>query len=82
LPVWTDFDQLTVYGFPEDQITFHAGRIRIQNGELSWTEGILEYKETLSGTWIPIPANSPVQLNPVDAQGFFRVRVDWTPTQN
>ena len=75
MPVWTDTDQLSIVGFPIHLVTFHAGTIKIQNGELSWREGILEYKADLSDPWIPLPVASPFPLWPIGERGFFRVRV-------
>jgi len=76
LPYWIDLDGLDLRDFPKEEVSFHAGTIKIQNGELSWPGGILEYKADLPDDWIPLPASSPIQLAPIGDRGFFRVRIE------
>ena len=76
LPVWTDLNNLQIVGFPEDRVTFHAGTLKILNEDLSWREGVLEFKAELSAPWVPLPVSSPMPLSTIGKSGFFRVKVE------
>jgi len=76
VPIWMDLDNLEILGFPKDQIAFHAGSIRIQANELSWTQGVLQFAPTPHGPWTDLPAAIPMPLSFVGERGFFQVKME------
>jgi hypothetical protein len=76
VPLWMNLDYLDIAGFPKESVTFHAGSVKMQDGQLHWPHGVLEYAPDLDSEWITIPTSSPFPFSPIGERGFFRVRVD------
>jgi Leucine-rich repeat (LRR) protein len=76
VPVGTDLSHLEILGFPKDQVSFHAGFIKVQEGDLQWTQGTLQSSPFATGPWSDLPVASPMPLSPIGEQGFFRVKVE------
>jgi internalin A len=76
VPFGMNLDGLTVYGYSKDQIGFHAGRLQVQGGELTWGQGILQFAPSLDGSWTDLPHLSPAPLGTGGGSGFYRVRIE------
>ena len=76
VPASLDLCQLSIEGFPKELVSFHAGVLSLQNGELHWDQGVLQFAPSVSGPWTDLPVASPFKLSPIGEKGFFRVKLE------
>jgi hypothetical protein len=76
---FAEFTNIVIAASPADlgfPATVTLGPLKIQNGQLSWTNGgILQSAPALTGPWSDVPNQSnPQALSATNAAGFFRLR--------
>ena len=54
---------------------YHEGVLRGEGASLSWDPGTRQFTQELNGEWTDLPVASPLDLQTIGDQGFFRVKV-------
>jgi Asp-tRNA(Asn)/Glu-tRNA(Gln) amidotransferase A subunit family amidase len=82
VPAWMDIDGLRIEGFSRDQVSFHAGSLKIRSGALEWTQGTLQFAPNPNGPWVDLPEDSPMPFSAIDDSGFYRIHGEYLKSES